>query len=99
MSTEEQDQLLGKLLRESKESDRLLAALREKTADYAKRLREAVYVLEGLRPLPSGNMPCAYDATVLASLPTKDEIIQTAAERESEKTRNADLKARVETFQ
>lgn len=102
MSQEEQDQILGRLIRSKKESDRLLAALYAKRGAYAATLRAAATELnptvrldpvDFLADVKSGPVSDA-----ISKLPTQGEILQLVQEIATEQAKNKDLASQIERF-
>lgn len=102
MSTEEQDAILGKLMREVKESDRLLALHRMKLLGMSEVLaKAAVSMLGEPQAISAGGSRVAptLDLAVLDGFPAKEELLSAMAEYNAESARNASLRAQLKDFE
>jgi hypothetical protein len=86
MSNEEQDQILGRLTRESKESRKRLVALNAKMLLFKKNLVDTAATFKGfLEPSgagPHGNISQA--KSVVSLIPLREEILSTLEELEKQ---------------
>lgn len=98
MSTEEQDQIFGRLIRERGESKQKLAALNAKLVQLGRQGAEAGRALQGL--LTSGNrmaLTNAIEAT--RQMPAADVIMAALAEFSDEQKRLAEIEEQLKLFE
>lgn len=97
MSTEEQDLILGRLVRESKECSRKVQALQVKLSAFSKALSDAVLTINGTwnpQPNPVVKIPDA--VLVVAQTLNPSPIIDTLRELETETVRLAQLNTQLD---
>jgi len=89
MSTEEQDQILGRLTRESQESRRRLAALEAKMQDFRSRLTEVTKTLTGfMEPNATGTSGAITRAIAAAKeMPDRQALLDALGETRVEHER------------
>ena len=97
MGIEEQDQILGRLTRERRESQALLAALNSKLEQAGANLRKAGESLRGFL-LPEAASAIEKARQAILSLPTSTEIFDDLRGIEAELERMRRIKASLDSF-
>lgn len=97
MSTEEQDQILGRLIRERRETRAQFAALRVKAIETAQALED---IASAIRNVFSGQAlsPAASARNAIESLPSRDEILAMVIEISSVQERLERIDRSLEEF-
>lgn len=86
MSTEEQDLILGRLTRETREAKQRIAALEAKLSNYSKSLNDVSLKLNGTwnpKPKPVTTIDIAIEC--LAAIPERQQIAETLSELHRER--------------
>jgi hypothetical protein len=97
MSDDEQDQILGRLIRQRNESRRTLAALQTKLEEVAANLSRIAKSIESLWQ-PGRIAPDAFAREALEALPDKEGLLEALKEFRDEKQKLAEIEARIERF-
>lgn len=98
MSTEEQDRIHGRLLRERRESGQRMAAIIAKVKDASASLTRGVLALDMLARGQAGHAEASDAASGLAGIPGRDLLLAIVQEYAEERDKLHEIEVQLERF-